>query len=61
MPAKSQQQQKAAGMALAAKRGELSPQKLRGSAKQMYESMNKRQLEEYARTKRKNLPRKKKK
>ena len=61
MPAKSQQQQKAAGMALAAKRGELSPHKLRGSAKQMYESMNKRQLEEYARTKRKNLPRKKKK
>jgi len=56
MPAKSKQQQKAAGMALAAKRGEISPRKLKGSAKQMYKSMTKKQLAEYAGTKRKGLP-----
>jgi len=56
MPAKSKKQQKAAGMALAAKRGEISPNKLKGSAKQMYKSMTQKQLKEYAETKRKGLP-----
>jgi len=61
MPAKSKQQQKAAGMALAAKRGEIPVSKLRGSAKQMYKSMSVRQLREFAETKRKSLPKKKRK
>ena len=56
MPAKSKKQQKAAGMALAAKRGEISPRKLKGSALQMYKSMNEEELEDYAETKRKGLP-----
>ena len=56
MPAKSKKQQKAAGMALAAKRGEISPSRLKGSAKQMYKSMTAKQLEDYAATKRKGLP-----
>ena len=56
MPAKSKKQQKAAGMALAAKRGKISPSKLKGSAKQMYKSMTAKQLEDYAETKRKGLP-----
>lgn len=60
-PAKSKQQQKAAGMALAAKRGEIDPSKLRGAARQMYESMTATQLKEFAETKRKGLPRKAKK
>ncbi len=58
MPAKSKAQQKAAGMALAAKRGELSPRILRGSAKEMYESMSEKQLRDYAKTKTKKLPKK---
>jgi hypothetical protein len=36
MPAKSAAQQKAAGAALAAKRGETSPSKLKGAAQSMY-------------------------
>jgi len=56
MPAKSKAQQKAAGMALAAKRGEISPNKLKGSAKEMYKSMTSKQLGDYAETKTKGLP-----
>lgn len=56
MPAKSKKQQKAAGAALAAKRGEQSKSSLKGASKQMVDSMNERQLEELARTKRKKLP-----
>ena len=40
MPAKSAAQQKAAGAALAAKRGETSPSSLKGAAKEMYSSMS---------------------
>lgn len=58
MPAKSKSQGSAAGLALAAKRGEIDPEKLRGAAKQMYNSMSAAQLEEYASTKRDKLPRK---
>lgn len=57
MPAKSTSQQGAAGMALAAKRGEISPDDLRGAAKQMYASMTTKQLEEFAGTAAKRLPR----
>jgi Protein of unknwon function (DUF3008) len=56
MPAKSAAQQKAAGAALAAKRGEIKPSELKGAAKQMYESMNEDQLEDFAATRRKGKP-----
>ncbi len=56
MPAKSQAQQKAAGAALAAKRGEIKKSELFGASKEMYESMTEKELEEFAETKRKGLP-----
>jgi hypothetical protein len=59
VPAKSKKQQMAAGAALAAKRGERSRSSLKGASRQMAESMSEDQLEEFARTKRKNLPKKK--
>lgn len=60
MPAKSKAQQMAAGVALAAKRGEIKPSELRGAARQMYDSMSEAQLEEFASTSRKSLPKRKK-
>lgn len=51
-------QQKAAGIALAAKRGEFDPSKLTGAAKQMYK-MSEKDLEDFAKTKHKGLPMKK--
>lgn len=59
MPARSKKQQMAAGAALAAKRGERSKSSLKGASRQMVESMSERQLREFARTKRRSLPRKK--
>ena len=59
MPAKSKAQQKAAGAALSAKRGETPKSKLKGASKEMAQSMNEKQLEELAETKRKKLPEKK--
>lgn len=56
MPAKSKAQQKAAGAALAAKRGEIKVSELIGASKEMYESMTEQQLEEFAETRRKGLP-----
>ena len=56
MPAKSKTQQKAAGAALAAKRGEQKVSELKGASKSMYESMTEEQLEEFASTKRKGKP-----
>jgi len=56
MPAKSQAQQKAAGAALAAKRGEIKVSELIGASKEMYESMSEKELEEFAETKRNGLP-----
>lgn len=56
MPAKSKAQQKAAGAALAAKRGEQSPRSLKGASKQMYEGMSEKQLDELASTPRKGKP-----
>ena len=58
MPAKSQAQQKAAGAALSAKRGHTKKSELNGSSRGMYESMSEKQLEEFAETKRKALPKK---
>ena len=56
MPAVSKAQQKAAGAAFSAKRGETKVSKLKGASKQMYTSMSERQLDEFASTKRKKLP-----
>ena len=56
MPAKSKAQQKAAGAALAAKRGEVDKSELKGASREMYDSMGETQLEEFAETKRKGLP-----
>jgi hypothetical protein len=58
MPAKSQAQQKAAGAALAAKRGEQNVSELKGASKSMYDSMSENELEEMAETSRKDKPEK---
>lgn len=59
MPAKSKAQQKAAGAALSAKRGETPKSKLQGASEEMYESMTKKELEDFASTDRKDLPERK--
>ena len=59
MPAKSKKQQMAAGAALSAKRGERPVSSLKGASREMVDSMSEKQLEEFAHTKRKSLPRKK--
>lgn len=56
MPAKSKAQQKAAGAALSAKRGDTPKSELKGASKEMYESMSEMQLDEFASTKRKGKP-----
>jgi hypothetical protein len=56
MPARSKKQQMAAGAALAAKRGERSKASLKGASRQMVESMSEQQLREFAGTRRKRLP-----
>jgi hypothetical protein len=56
MPAKSASQQKAAGAALSAKRGDTPKSKLKGASRQMVDSMSEKQLEEFAHTKRKGKP-----
>jgi hypothetical protein len=58
MPARSKKQQMAAGAALAAKRGQRSKSSLKGPKKKA-KSMSEKQLREFAKTKRKKLPRKK--
>ena len=50
----------AAGAALAAKRGEIKKSSLKGASKQMANSMTEKQLRDFAKTKRKKLPTKKK-
>ena len=60
-PSKSRQQQKASGMALAAKRGKMPISHLKGAAKEMAKSMTEAQLEEFASTKTKGLPKRAKK
>jgi hypothetical protein len=56
MPAKSKAQQKAAGAALSAKRGEQTVSELKGPSKSMYKSMSEVELDKMASTKRKNKP-----
>lgn len=56
MPAKSAAQQKAAGSALAAKRGDMPKHSLRGASKSMAESMSEKELEAMASTSRKGKP-----
>jgi len=56
MPARSKAQQRAAGMALAAKRGEIPASELWGAAREMYETMDEQQLEDYAATPLDDLP-----
>jgi hypothetical protein len=54
--AKSQDQQMAAGVALAVKRGEKPKSTLQGASKQMYESMSEAELSELAKGSRKGKP-----
>lgn len=56
MPAKSKAQQKAAGAALAAKRGDAKPSDLKGASRGMEKSMSEQQLEDLASTSRKGKP-----
>lgn len=56
MPAKSKAQQKAAGAALSAKRGETDKDELVGAAREMFDSMTEDQLEDFAATERKGKP-----
>jgi len=58
MPAKSKAQQKAAGAALSAKRGDTKVSDLQGASKEMYDSMSEDELEDYASTDREGLPEK---
>lgn len=54
----SKDQQRAAGIALSAKRGKTPVKELKGSAKKMYNSMTEKELEDFASTKHKGLPEK---
>ncbi len=56
MPAQSKAQQKAAGAALSAKRGETDKDDLQGAAREMYNSMTEDQLQDFAETSRKGKP-----
>jgi hypothetical protein len=55
MPAKSKAQQKAAGAALSAKRGDTPKSELKGPARSMFK-MSETKLEEFAGTRRKGKP-----
>ena len=56
MPAKSKSQQKAAGAALAAKRGDMKKSELKGASRSMEKSMTEKELHEMASTSRKGKP-----
>ncbi len=56
MPAKSKAQQKAAGAALAAKRGDVKKSELKGASREMVDSMSEKKLHDLAATKRKGKP-----
>lgn len=56
MPAKSKAQQKAAGAALSAKRGDTKVAELKGASRSMYESMTEKELEEFAGTRHEGKP-----
>ncbi len=50
MPAESKEQQQAAGVALAVKRGQAPKSKLRGASRSMFNSMTAAELADFART-----------
>jgi hypothetical protein len=56
MPAKSAAQQKAAGAALSAKRGDTPKSELKGASKSIVESMSEKELDKMASTSRKDKP-----
>lgn len=56
MPAKSKAQQRAAGAALSAKRGETKVGDLQGASREMYASMSEAELEDFASTSHDGLP-----
>ena len=56
MKATSKAQQRAAGAALSAKRGETKKSDLQGSSRDMYDSMTEAELDEMASTKLDDLP-----
>ncbi|MCL4067936.1 DUF3008 family protein [Pseudomonas sp. GX19020] len=56
MPAKSKAQQKAAGAALSAKRGETARKDLVGASKELFDSMTEAELEALASTPHDGLP-----
>lgn len=56
MPAKSKSQQKAAGAALSAKRGETPKGALKGAAREMEQSMSESELADLAATQREGKP-----
>ncbi len=56
MKAVSKTQQKAAGAALSAKRGETKVSELQGASRDMHEGMTEKELEELASTDRSDLP-----
>lgn len=56
MPATSKAQQRAAGAALSAKRGETKVKDLQGASREMYDSMTEAELEDLASTEHKDLP-----
>ncbi|MFT0849782.1 DUF3008 family protein [Achromobacter sp. F4_2707] len=56
MPAKSKAQQKAAGAALSAKRGETPVKELKGASRSMYKSMSEKELDDLASTPHKGKP-----
>lgn len=56
MKAQSKAQQKAAGAALSAKRGDTKVSDLQGASKEMYDSMSEVELEEMASTSHDDLP-----
>lgn len=59
MPSTSKSQQRLMGMAYAAKKGELDSSKLGPSVKKLMESMSKKQLKDFAKTKHEGLPERK--
>lgn len=59
MPAKSKSQQKAAGAALSAKRGDAKVSELKGASRGMYKSMTEKELEDLAQTGHRGLPERK--
>jgi len=56
MKAQSKSQQRAAGAALSAKRGESKVKELQGASKEMYDTMSESELEEMASTDHEGLP-----